>query len=487
MARGRIRGSIPARAGNPPRVPASASFRGGPSPRVRGIQLGFGPAKIGERSIPARAGNPRAMSASARVARVHPRACGESMQVPVPIPYRPGPSPRVRGIPVAFVFRRHRPGSIPARAGNPEGSTRPNQSTRVHPRACGESLRDPRRARRGRGPSPRVRGIRGGEAVSGTRRRSIPARAGNPRAMSAAARVARVHPRACGESFSERAVRVAARGPSPRVRGIRSSPCSPAMHRGSIPARAGNPIPFPAAAAAAGVHPRACGESSVGGRCGVGGGGPSPRVRGILAHPTPRLERCGSIPARAGNPRASPAPPPRSTVHPRACGESSSCTPSLNAFSGPSPRVRGIRLPEAGHGRRAGSIPARAGNPIASGGGGSAGGVHPRACGESPDRWTVSVGGEGPSPRVRGIRPPGRSPRRRRGSIPARAGNPRPAPFRAPGRRVHPRACGESSCRAAAAVHAVGPSPRVRGILAVGGLPRRGRRSIPARAGNPRG
>ena len=71
-----------------------------------------------------------------------------------------GPSPRVRGKPIAMIRKASGCGSIPARAGETERRDRSLISLEVHPRACGET-------RRAEGPRSRLRSIpaRAGETV----------------------------------------------------------------------------------------------------------------------------------------------------------------------------------------------------------------------------------------------------------------------------------------------------------------------------------
>ena len=357
---------------------------------------------------------------------------------------RYGPSPRVRGIHADDARRRSPNGSIPARAGNPGFHHSRTSTSKVHPRACGESEDAVAHGDRARGPSPRVRGIHGRVSGQVVGVGSIPARAGNPAAATAPRRPARVHPRACGESSPTRSAPASASGPSPRVRGIhRVTPRQ--RHRcGSIPARAGNPGPACCCCSSARVHPRACGESTVATRPPARSRGPSPRVRGILGAAKVVGRKAGSIPARAGNPADWSRRTSTGTVHPRACGESPSGRPRKHDARGPSPRVRGIRNGRRADVCRAGSIPARAGNPTLTRSAPRSSRVHPRACGESRHVRPGLRARPGPSPRVRGIprHPPPPPPVR--GSIPARAGNPRRAGRNRIPRTVHPRACGES-------------------------------------------
>ena len=539
-------GSIPAGAGNPTRgqlrpstlrvhprgcgessmssPPLSAGR--GPSPRVRGIPgrpTAGGPPRG---SIPAGAGNPMATVSLRSVSWVHPRGCGESGGYSSSPCRRPGPSPRVRGIPCGLVPSRERPGSIPAGAGNPPTLGRRSSTTGVHPRGCGESAAkglyqitgdgpsprvrgipaatpptpdvhgsipagagNPSRGRDvhlgGGGPSPRVRGIRGALGGHARGAGSIPAGAGNPLARIPPFRSPPVHPRGCGESVAAPPRYQDRPGPSPRVRGIPAAPAAAGCCSRSIPAGAGNPAAIEFLQHRHGVHPRGCGESCHRASARPERPGLSPRVRGIRGRRRRSGRVAGSIPAGAGNPSSSPPRSTRRRVHPRGCGESEGALGGEQPFEGPSPRVRGIHLRAVRHPPQAGSIPAGAGNPQ--------GGlkciisirVHPRGCGESTRLLVGTAAQKGPSPRVRGIHPDPPKPVRRKGSIPAGAGNPSRAEYSSSDHRVHPRGCGESVTVTCVSTNAQGPSPRVRGILRregrIAALPG----SIPAGAGNP--
>ena len=199
-----------------------------------------------------------------------------------------GPSPRVRGIRWPAVRRAAGGGSIPARAGNPHPSPFRFAFSKVHPRACGESPPADGNAPLSGGPSPRVRGIPGPGPSPQPPPGSIPARAGNPPCISGALHAIRVHPRACGESAARDLAARSVAGPSPRVRGILRVAEPPDRAARSIPARAGNPTGARTAASNLRVHPRACGESLSAGACTSLGAGPSPRVRGIPGPPAVR-------------------------------------------------------------------------------------------------------------------------------------------------------------------------------------------------------
>ena len=176
--------------------------------------------------------------------------------------------------------RQRRPGSIPARAGEPQCGRGPPAGPAVYPRACGGTLfLLPERLRVG-GLSPRVRGNPPPCGHARPHGGSIPARAGEPWWTWATAGSCRVYPRACGGTAATSADAGSLRGLSPRVRGnLLRIPGSCACS-GSIPARAGEPIPAMLNKIVERVYPRACGGTA--GLLGltVGCGGLSPRVRG---------------------------------------------------------------------------------------------------------------------------------------------------------------------------------------------------------------
>ena len=191
--------------------------------------------------------------------------------------------------------------------------------------------------------------------------------------------------------------------------------------------------------------------------------GSSPRVRGKFGERAPVVGLDGLIPARAGKIRRASSRGWARRAHPRACGENRRGVRTGGIPPGSSPRVRGKRrTPRSPH-PVGGLIPARAGKTAVVCGLAGFRRAHPRACGEntsqSSSTWTVS----GSSPRVRGkheaaagvVQIPRLIPRVR-GKPP---GSPTP-PGRSP---AHPRACGENSEGALAAVTTMGSSPRVRG------------------------
>ena len=275
-----------------------------------------------------------------------------------------GLSPRVRGNRAVGGDPPHGHGSIPARAGEPPTAARAPGMLSVYPRACGGTCTTIAASVLFSGLSPRVRGNHVFHYLRPDGFRSIPARAGEPRPASAPATTRSVYPRACGGTCPPTGALPLSPGLSPRVRGNRRTPPTPALPRRSIPARAGEPRRRRVGGKVSRVYPRACGGTDATCIKCPTAAGLSPRVRGNLGSQQRKVFGHGSIPARAGEPRPARrhrCPPP---VYPRACGGTATASTWATAVRGLSPRVRGNqdRLDFADV--RLGSIPARAGEPI---------------------------------------------------------------------------------------------------------------------------
>ena len=245
---------------NPNRLRASARIPGS-SPRVRGklelVQLPWPSSRL----IPARAGKTRTRRGSRLRSGAHPRACGENRRTRTDPPPRPGSSPRVRG----KQDRRHHPlqprGLIPACAGKTRRSLFKPQSSRAHPRVCGENWCFEHAGETVPGSSPRVRGKLCWRSLLLLRGGLIPACAGKTRAPTRAPGGRGAHPRACGENRSTALLCRPASGSSPRVRGKPRAGLQEAARRGLIPACAGK-TPFPPPRCRGSwAHPRVCGEN----------------------------------------------------------------------------------------------------------------------------------------------------------------------------------------------------------------------------------
>ena len=304
--------------------------------------------------------------------------------------------------------RRRLGGSIPACAGEPKPVVGPMWNGRVYPRACGGTAVDLKGNQYLKGLSPRVRGNRSRTRYRRPRWGSIPARAGEPLPAEKLSKAQEVYPRACGGTILSGADLTDATGLSPRVRGNRRLRACACLGVGSIPARAGEPCNLDRFGGLCWVYPRACGGTASTSAWSALSRGLSPRVRGNPHHERDCLPGRGSIPARAGEPPSVAAQDLRFGVYPRACGG-----------TGP-PTVPGGLMCTW---------------------------VYPRACG-----GTVA---DSASARVMSAD---------QGSIPARAGEPalgiRAASTRS---RVYPRACGGTCGRRPRGPARCGLSPRVRG------------------------
>ena len=257
---------------------------------------------------------------------------------------------------------------------------------------------------------------------------SIPARAGEPSAPSGRPPSSRVYPRTGGGTRPDGCKRPPCGGLSPHGRGnhggvqLRGSP------QGSIPARAGEPVPLGRSEEAAGVYPRTGGGTAAAATSTAAQGGLSPHGRGNHGIAWGGVGADGSIPARAGEPPAAPKCGSPYRVYPRTGGGTEATFIVQSEESGLSPHGRGNRGENVpvGHCEFGGSIPARAGEP------------RKLPVEQSHVRMEVY-------PRTGGGTdwPPGAGcgrPRWR--SIPARAGEPWPPGAGRAARRVYPRTGG---------------------------------------------
>ena len=190
--------------------------------------------------------------------------------------------------------------------------------------------------------------------------------------------------------------------------------------------------------------------------------GPPPRVRRNPAGTERSFTRRRSTPARAEKPSRYGNGGGGDGVHPRACGETTITSPKTSAGEGPPPRVRRNRNAHGYGGRNERSTPARAEKPLSPGHEQQLYEVHPRACGETRFRSYLCQHPQGPPPRVRRNPVSILSVSASAGSTPARAEKPGFDPICVSIRRVHPRACGETSLTRPRTAVVRGPPPRVR-------------------------
>ena len=251
--------------------------------------------------IPACAGNTSRPNAEPESWRDHPRVCGEHDTRGIRRLHNSGSSPRVRGTRCAPSKPVHLTGIIPACAGNTK-RTRPwPAEAGIIPACAGNTGSSLVRWVRSSGSSPRVRGTLRDGLGSCLHAGIIPACAGNTRTPRGFRTGRRDHPRVCGEHSPHDLPGAPHQGSSPRVRGTR--PHRPRWHSGQgiIPACAGNTWTEGLRPGDAGDHPRVCGEHAPPLACLFDARGSSPRVRGTLRRRRRARAEIGIIPACAGN------------------------------------------------------------------------------------------------------------------------------------------------------------------------------------------
>ncbi len=271
---------------------------------------------------------------------------------------------------------------IPAWAGNTAERIAAMEGNAVHPRVGGEHA-PPRRTRSGgAGSSPRGRGTQSRAGQARTRRRFIPAWAGNTIAVITAIAGLAVHPRVGGEHPDARLGATPDVGSSPRGRGTRDRAGKSAVARRFIPAWAGNTPGRPRRHGPAAVHPRVGGEHILFALLNRLETGSSPRGRGT--HPRSLgCEPAGRfIPAWAGNTDTASQRGPCVAVHPRVGGEHDAKDSPSSSVLGSSPRGRGTLRGSGCDCFRGRFIPAWAGNTRASFPARQPYPVHPRVGGE---------------------------------------------------------------------------------------------------------
>ncbi len=252
-----------------------------------------------------------------------------------------GPSPLARGNRRPARAPSRRRGSIPARAGQPSSWRSSSTAWRVHPRSRGATANWPEIRERILGPSPLARGNRRAGQACGGHDGSIPARAGQPAAAGSACRTGRVHPRSRGATAIHPGGLGAGVGPSPLARGNPHEPGGRQRSHGSIPARAGQPTRSRRWPRHEGVHPRSRGATERYGMQADLEYGPSPLARGNHELPAEEVDPLGSIPARAGQPIPAIGCTSATRVHPRSRGATGISDSSRSPSSGPSPLARG--------------------------------------------------------------------------------------------------------------------------------------------------
>ena len=227
--------------------------------------------------------------------------------------------------------------------------------------------------------------MRGTSVINGavfTRRRFIPAHAGNIPSSNLLVFIAPVHPRTCGEHIRTVHVVRYIDGSSPHMRGTCHIDNIPLQQARFIPAHAGNIRRAARRRCGPTVHPRTCGEHVVAVPLMFISGGSSPHMRGTFLQLIADLVDQRFIPAHAGNIARRDRYRGRPPVHPRTCGEHATAFPDVAPESGSSPHMRGTyRRPDKWDRKRR-FIPAHAGNIRPGRLRTTNPPVHPRTCGE---------------------------------------------------------------------------------------------------------
>ena len=375
--------------------------------------------------------------------------------------------------------------SIPAHAGEPLSRRRLAPPAGVYPRPRGGTGYRYAGTMCSVGLSPPTRGNPDGMAATLRPSRSIPAHAGEPTRTAPPARNSGVYPRPRGGTPGRGLRRGRCYGLSPPTRGNRLPRALLGICRRSIPAHAGEPRASARDRSAPWVYPRPRGGTAPVGLYRVTLPGLSPPTRGNLRRGVREMVRPWSIPAHAGEPSEGSGARSDTEVYPRPRGGTLSAQRGKRIPKGLSPPTRGNRRTRRIRRCRQRSIPAHAGEPPTRGGRLRCAGVYPRPRGGTGRGRLTRTCAHGLSPPTRGnLRLAGEL-HVRSGSIPAHAGEPVFRSGITPPFTVYPRPRGGTYPFAAFGWYAGGLSPPTRGNHPQPPrlLVRQG--SIPAHAGEP--
>ena len=213
------------------------------------------------------------------------------------------------------------------------------------------------------GLSPLARGNRTDPGRAALHRGPIPARAGQPMTSRRAARRVRAYPRSRGATFPQTISFVIDEGLSPLARGNPNESVRFRRPAGPIPARAGQPPACYRCTTLARAYPRSRGATREGIAEDLADHGLSPLARGNREGVHPGVQRLGPIPARAGQPLLRCGHADGMWAYPRSRGatEVPGCTGA--DLPGLSPLARGNLHAHTTATCIPGPIPARAGQP----------------------------------------------------------------------------------------------------------------------------
>jgi len=338
-------------------------YNAGLSPLARGNLLAAAGALPTSGTIPARAGQPSCLPTTAMPDRDYPRSRGATMYTPITFSDGAGLSQLARGNLSAGIGKCSYVGTIPARAGQPRPTRTRSATSMDYPRSRGATTRCATPRMRRRGLSPLARGNRADTGHADSSRRTIPARAGQPATAGTPACECRDYPRSRGATRRLARGRRRRSGLSPLARGNHRHWTLDIGRVGTIPARAGQPNGIDNHDRSRGDYPRSRGatfwasstHSSIAGLSPLARGNPH---RGRWLH-----RRDGTIPARAGQPTSRILYMTTLRDYPRSRGATEITSRPKNADPGLSPLARGNPAVHVAKRLLVGTIPARAGQP----------------------------------------------------------------------------------------------------------------------------
>ena len=194
--------------------------RGSP-PQVRGKPVKTITFTRHFRITPAGAGKTENQSWLFRDIRDHPRRCGENYMSDSSTGEGIGSPPQVRGKRSCGRLTQHLTRITPAGAGKTQPHVRGFRRGQDHPRRCGENRYSCSRRRYRRGSPPQVRGKRPSCTTFAPLVRITPAGAGKTVFMCPENNSTKDHPRRCGENVDALTDCASKTGSPPQVRGKR--------------------------------------------------------------------------------------------------------------------------------------------------------------------------------------------------------------------------------------------------------------------------
>ena len=457
----------------------------GLSPLARGNRDFFHASGASGGPIPAGAGQPAPAPRSFRADWAYPRWRGATVPMPSALQGIKGLSPLARGNPVRPVVELVHHGPIPAGAGQPAPRLESSASLGAYPRWRGATTSLILARQVGRGLSPLARGNLTQHPQLIHANGPIPAGAGQPGWSGWIGCASRAYPRWRGATLMRRRTYAFTAGLSPLARGNRIQTDRGPSASGPIPAGAGQPRWRALGAPDCWAYPRWRGATRSTRASKRRVRGLSPLARGNPWRTRRRGTRCGPIPAGAGQPRARGGHRTATRAYPRWRGATWYSGKVGQLVPGLSPLARGNLVQRQGGPARAGPIPAGAGQPCGALVSKRPSGAYPRWRGAtmtiSPDECVP----RGLSPLARGNRSQPMRRVRRAGPIPAGAGQPLPSPRPNNPLGAYPRWRGATRRTCWPLSYPLGLSPLARGNRQAGDTASAAAGPIPAGAGQP--